>query len=270
MPSYVTPKRATEFIFSIVLYDSDGDPVTDPTISAGDFLVSTDFGATSNLDTLPAVTPSGSTQVKVTVSAAEMTGDNVLVMAEDPDGTWEPVSIAIQTTANQIDDLALTGADADTLEDLSNQMDGVTVSVQAATATVSSGTTINVYRGTTWIITIEGLGNISAYDTIFFTVKGSPDDSDADAVLKVYNDASGLLIWNKATATAAQGKIVVDDATAGDITITIQEEATVSAILRTGLTYDVKGIDDNGSVVMLSAGGQFNVLGDVTRAIVSP
>lgn len=273
MPSYVFAEKGVAFVHYISLVSQADTDIAqvNPTLATGDVQVSVDGAAFANLATLPVVTPAGGKSVKVSWSAAEMNGDHIITQFTDAAGDeWQDVTIIISTAPFNALDLAQTGADGDTLETLSDQLDGVTVSVQAATATISSGTTINVYRGTTWVITVTGLGNISAYDTIFFTVKGSPDDTDADAILKVYNNASGLLIWNKATATAAQGKIVVDDATAGDITITIQEEATVSALLRTGLVYDIKGIDDNSSVVMLSAGGQFNILGDITRAIVSP
>jgi len=141
----------------------------------------------------------------------------------------------------------------------------------AAVAPAVSGTAITVYRGTTWIIPLTGLGDISTYDTLYFSVKARVDDSDNDAYLRVRNAAAGLERFNQAAPTAAtNGTITIDDAIAGDITITVQEIETQNISSRKGLSYDVKGVDDDGNVVLLSLGkGQFNIGGDVTRKITS-
>jgi hypothetical protein len=78
-----------------------------PTIAAGDFKVSTDGGAFASLGTLPVVTPAAGKSVKITLSAAEMTGDNITVVCSDAAGAeWCDQIINIQTSARQIDDLA--------------------------------------------------------------------------------------------------------------------------------------------------------------------
>src|SRR2546430_8215124 len=48
-----------------------------PTLAAGDFKVSIDGGALANLGTLPTNTPAASTMVKITLSQAEINGDNI-------------------------------------------------------------------------------------------------------------------------------------------------------------------------------------------------
>ncbi len=109
MPSYVTAKKNTEFVFDIGLPSVADANIfqTNPTIAAGDFKVSTDNGALDNLDTLPTVSPAGGKNVKVTLSASEMNGDNIVVVASDAaGGEWKDVIINIQTTVQQIDDLA--------------------------------------------------------------------------------------------------------------------------------------------------------------------
>lgn len=149
----------------------------------------------------------------------------------------------------------------------------MSLSTPVATVTAAvSGTTITVYRGTTWIVALTGLGNISAYDSIYFSVKRYPTDSEDDAILRVYNNASGLLRFNGAAPTAAtNGTITVDDAVAGDITITIQEEETDGAPILDCLDYDIKGVDDDGNVVMLAYGTEkFTITADITQAITSP
>lgn len=108
MPSYVPPKRATEFIFTVGLVSQASRPQLqdNPTIVAGDVSVVTDNGTETALDTLPVVTPVASTFVKVTVSVAEMTGDNITIFFRDAAGAeWDDLMINIQTVLTQIDGL---------------------------------------------------------------------------------------------------------------------------------------------------------------------
>lgn len=107
--SYVPPKRATEFI-TYVRLTSQANPLlfqVNPTLAAGDVKISIDGGAQANLATLPVVTPAGSTRVKVTVSAAEMTGDNIDIDFIDAAGAqWCDLGLNIQPSVQQIDTLA--------------------------------------------------------------------------------------------------------------------------------------------------------------------
>lgn len=74
-----------------------------PTIVAGDFQVSTDGGAWTNLDTLPTEVPGGTEQVKITVSAVEMEGEQISIRAIDAAGAeWEPAWWTIETEANTL------------------------------------------------------------------------------------------------------------------------------------------------------------------------
>lgn len=71
-----------------------------PTIAAGDFTISKDFGTFANLATLPVVTPAGSTSVKVVLSASEMTADKILILAKDATGNeWEEMQMFIDNPA---------------------------------------------------------------------------------------------------------------------------------------------------------------------------
>lgn len=109
MPSYVTPKRAAQYICYVGVADQANTKLlkANPTIAAGDFKVSVDGGAFANLATLPTVTPASGTAVKITLSASEMTGDNIVVACIDAAGAeWCDQLINIQTSARQIDDLA--------------------------------------------------------------------------------------------------------------------------------------------------------------------
>lgn len=92
------PLNGTAYTFYITLVDA-GDPsgfVIDPAIAAGDFKVSTDGSAQTDLDTLPIVSPAGSSNVLVTLSAAEMTGSKVTIQGVDVTGAqWEDVSVFV-------------------------------------------------------------------------------------------------------------------------------------------------------------------------------
>lgn len=106
MATMIPPTKGSEYIFYVDLV-SQADIKkfqVNPTLAAGDVLVSTDGGATSNLNTLPVVTPAGGTSVKVTVSAAEMNGDNIKITFRDVAGDeWCDLGVNIQTSGQSLD-----------------------------------------------------------------------------------------------------------------------------------------------------------------------
>ncbi len=57
-----------------------------PTLAAGDFKISKDYGTFANLATLPIVAPASSTSVKISLSATEMDADKIVVFAQDQAG----------------------------------------------------------------------------------------------------------------------------------------------------------------------------------------
>ena len=78
-----------------------------PTLATGDFKVSIDGGALANLNTLPTVTPAAGRQVKITLSQAEVNGDNITVQCVDAAGAeWCDLLLNIQTATRQLDDHA--------------------------------------------------------------------------------------------------------------------------------------------------------------------
>lgn len=109
------PEKNATFTFNIGLSAKDGSGlVANPTIASGDFQVSTDNGALGNLGTTPTVSPASGRVVKITLSAAEMNGDDIIVVGSDAAGDeWSDVLIHIKTTTNQNDALA-TPADVNT------------------------------------------------------------------------------------------------------------------------------------------------------------
>lgn len=109
MTSYVTPKKNAAFVFYVSLEDKANAGLfkASPTLAAGDVLVATDDGAPANITTLPAVDADFTKRLKVSLSAAEMNGDNVTVIFSDAAGAeWYDLEVNIQTSARQVDDLA--------------------------------------------------------------------------------------------------------------------------------------------------------------------
>jgi len=109
MASYVPPKINTAFEFYVSLEDQANAGLfkASPTLAAGDVKVATGDGAPANLATLPVVDADFTKRVKVSLSAGEMNGDNVTVIFSDAAGAeWYDLTVNLQTTASQIDDLA--------------------------------------------------------------------------------------------------------------------------------------------------------------------
>lgn len=105
-----TPKKNTAYEFYLSLVDT-ANPASfkaNPTIAAGDFLLSTDGLAFANLATLPVVTPAGSISVKISLSAAEMNGDKIIVQGIDQAGNeWDDVLVFIDVPASNEADAVL-------------------------------------------------------------------------------------------------------------------------------------------------------------------
>lgn len=103
------PKINTAYILYVGLISQADTKLlkASPTLAAGDFKVSIDGGAFANLATLPTVTPAAGTAVKISLSAAEMNGDNIQVTCIDAAGAeWCDAFINLQTATRGLDDLA--------------------------------------------------------------------------------------------------------------------------------------------------------------------
>lgn len=143
----------------------------------------------------------------------------------------------------------------------------LTQSAASAAATIE-GTTLTVYRGTTWTIALTGLGSLTTNSKLWFTVKERLTDTDSAALIQVEKTNGLTRVNGAAYNTAADGSITINDASAGNITITVKPAATLALAIMDNLNYDVKVLT-NGGVVSLLADGthKFNVRGDATRAV---
>lgn len=267
MASQVPPIKGAAYSFSAFVVSQANTKIfqVNPTLAAGDIKIVIDGGAPANIATLPTVDADFTKRIPVVLSTSEMNGDVIDILLSDAAGDeWCDVSYQIHTSSVLNDDLP-TAAEVWT-----SATRTLTQSAASVTAAVT-GSNISVARGTTWVIALTNIGALTSYDTVYFTVKKHPEQADTEALLRVYNHlTTGLIRFNGAApVSVANGKIVIDDIPTGDITITVQEEETVSAPVGK-YDYDIKGIDNDGNVDLLSSGGLFLVTPDVTRAIVSP
>lgn len=158
MASYVTPKYGTQFIMYVGLESvaTAGAFQSNPTLASGDFKVAIDGGTLTNLTTLPTVTPASGKMVKITLSASEMSGDNVTVVCSDASGgEWKDLIINIQTTARQIDDLAYPTTSGRSIDVTTTGEVGIDwANVGSPTTTLNlSGTTVSAVSGAVGSVT---------------------------------------------------------------------------------------------------------------------
>lgn len=285
----VPPKRGEIFYWETELTSQADTNIfqVNPTIVAGDVIVYQDGALDGNIDTLP--TPIGaSATIACQLSIAEMTADRIKVRFHDVAGAqWQDQAWEFFTALKDMDDVAtqaeilsdatpFAGANVDAAISSRSTLTAAQVWVwlrrtltqsAAQVAAVVAGTTVTVPPYTTWTINLTGLGSIADRVQLYATFKESSRiDADADALIQV-EETAGLLIANKAPApNPALASIVVTDAAAGDITITV-DEAVTGFPVRLGMGYDVKKITAAGDAILMTI-GTFNISDIVTRAIV--
>lgn len=94
---------------------------------------------------------------------------------------------------------------------------------------VNANYEIYTYAYSRWSFSLLNLGNLSTRTALYLTAKEFPhEESDTQAVLQV-KETTGLLAINKApvsVADRAKGTLTVNNATRGDITVTVEEDMT--------------------------------------------
>lgn len=126
-------------------------------------------------------------------------------------------------------------------------------------------------RGDTYIKSLTGLGSITGYTKFWLDVKDTEDglQPDDDATVQIvtgsgFGAATGLIYLNGETTTAAWGSLAVDDAALGDITITLEADATV-LLLPGRYFYGIKALVAGDPTTLLT--GVFIVYPGYTAAI---
>ncbi len=92
--------EAYTFYLTLVSVAASNTFQVNPTIASGDFQISIDGGAFTNLSTIPVVSPAGSVGVLVSLSAIEMDGDKLQVVGVDASGAeWLDVAAFLDVPA---------------------------------------------------------------------------------------------------------------------------------------------------------------------------
>ena len=213
MPSYVTAKKNTEYIFYIGLPSvADGNIFqANPTLAAGDFKVSTGGAALANPATLPSVDPAGSKAVKVTLSASEMNADNIqLICSDAAGGEWKDVIINIQTTTQQIDDLSS-----------STSITGVNTNVDAAETAI--------------LAAVAALNNLSSAQVESLLTATVADSVPADGTRPSIRSGILMLVRMLQEASIAGTTLTVtkEDGSTPSMTFTLNSATSPSSITRT-------------------------------------
>lgn len=135
----------------------------------------------------------------------------------------------------------------------------------ASVTTAVTGSNITVMRGDYWSISLTGLGSLVGRTKLYFTVKKSRTDTDAESIIQI-EETAGLVYLNGAAAgTPTNGSLTVTDETTGAATIVLKAAET-DDLEPSELVYDVQMVDATGPTTK-SDGGTFTVTADVTRRI---
>lgn len=229
------------------------------------------YTAAQTLDTTDAAVDA----VKTDTAAILLdTGTDGVVLANDAitsakfdESTAYPLKSA-DTGATQV---ARTGADSDTLETLSDQLDAqepadvwayatrTLTSTAASTTAAVSGSTLTITAATTYSATLTGLTIPADWLDMWFTVKDDDSKADSASVVQIHKsnpaDAAndGLVYLNGAAGTKADGSLTVDQA-AGTVAIRIEATATDDLTRQSGAGYDVKVQSTAAGVTLLTEG----------------
>ena len=148
---------------------------------------------------------------------------------------------------------------------------GTRTLTQAAVSPTNSITAGNLIglRGDTFSQSLTSLGSLANYSALYFTAKTDYLQADSEAILQIVKKpggSDGLLYLNGATTTTSWGSITIDDANAGDITISLNASATKELVPML-YHYDVQIVRSVGTPVSTIAVGRLSINEDVTRSI---
>jgi hypothetical protein len=249
--TYIPPKRAVALDFWVGLVSQADTKLlqTNPTLAAGDVKVSKDGGALANLTTLPTVTPAAGKLVKVSLSATEMTADNVTVIFSDAAGAeWCDLVVNVQTAARQIDDLTFPntsgrGMDVDAaggVEVGSFQAGAIGAAAFAAGAIDAAAIAANAIGASELaadaVTEIQaGLSTLTAaqvnaevVDALNVDTYAEPGQEAPPATTTLVRKIGYLykLLRNRVTQTSTTFKVYADDATTVDQKATVSDDGT--------------------------------------------
>lgn len=145
-----------------------------------------------------------------------------------------------------------------------------TLTQSAATiAAALAGSTITIQRGDTFSASITGLGDLTGYTAIDWTVKRDKEDADTAAIIRIRLAGAGAgLRWLNgldASLRSANGSITIDNLVLGNITIALAAAETDDLVTDSAGWYDIQLVTAVG--VYTKSEGICNISADVTRLI---
>ena len=253
------------------------------------------FNNLAQADILDDATPFSGANIDATISSRS---DGTLVTLADSAITSakydESTAFPVKNDDSGATKIARTGADSDTLETLSDQMDVVqadldnpdqykadvsglataanvwaysyrTLTEDATGNSYSVGNDKTVYKYSTIIFNLT-LGNIDGIDDLVVTVKNDKNDTDESAIFQIRETTGLVYLWDTDIPTASDGTIVVTDAVAGNVIVTLKAASASLIPVKSDRYYDAKSIEGTESTVL--ATGVFNIVLPVTRTTV--
>lgn len=245
-----------------------------PTLTVGDWKVSIDGGALANLATLPTNTPAASVMVKVALSAAEMTGDNITIVFRNASGAQcFDETINIQTSpapavagvpdvnATKFANQTITAAAGVTLPASVASPTNITAGVITTVTTVTNQLTAAQIATGVWQDTTAGdFTTAASIGKSLFTTGNAPGAASGLALVGsnvgVATSVSGAVGSVTAGVTlAALDSAVVQSGTAqagGASTITLAAGASATDSLYVGETVMIYGGTGAGQVRVIT------------------
>lgn len=241
MASKLPAVKNSAFVFRCVLFaQSDNQIKSNPTLASGDWKVSIDGGAFANLATLPDVDPDGSVQVKVSLSADEMNGDEIMVTAIDAAGAeWHSAAWVIHTAAQTFDtmDTNIDAALADTNELQTDWANGGRLDVILDAR--SSQTSVDDLPTNSELATALAAADdaVLAAISVLNNLSSAGAQAAAAAALAAYDaatgaDVSGLSTFDPTADAVIVGSIQTDAVSAASIAAAAANEIADAVLLR--------------------------------------
>lgn len=174
------PINGASYVFYVALVDASNPAIfkVNPTIAAGDFQISKDGAAFTNLTNLPTVAPAGSQMVQISLTADEMTADKVSILGIDVAGAeWAEILSTIDIPTETAESVAAeVDAIAPDLDAIIITLAGIDVAVQTTVDILegdhienSTSLVINKKGTTTTVLNKQITGSLLQTDIIIRT-----------------------------------------------------------------------------------------------------
>ncbi len=171
------------------------------------------------------------------------------------------------TIPNQVDANALTGGGGGgaTAEEVWEYATRSLTQSAAQVAAIVEGDEITITNSATITIALTGLGSLTGATQIWFCAKRNKDADDESARFHVALDG-GLLRTNGSAGVAGDGTLVVNNATTGNITVTVKPASAKLIAGGTGMHWGVKVKFSDDLVHELSS-GVINIIQAITHSV---